>query len=395
MDATRGETGERWYRIWDVYLGVGYLVALVMLANQSEASVTGRAGSAVTLSLIALWYLGFGRRNIRRAAAGRPAWIFVAGLVVLFVVAVCFLRMNSLALLAVCPLVFVSLPLARATPIVAVLNLLPPVIGAIEDESVGTLRRLLPAALLGLAFSVLLGTYIDRIAMQSAERARLIQDLEDSRAEVARLSHQAGVAAERARLAAEIHDTLAQGFTSIVTLVQAAESELGRDDAQVRRRLDLAARTARENLREARALVAALAPSALDSGPLDDAVRRLVERAGEEFGVAAEFATDGEHRQLPTAVEVVVLRAAQEALTNVRKHAEAHQVAVRLTYRDSSVRLLVRDDGRGFVHSGRDGGFGLPGMRKRVEQVGGELSVNSAVGEGTEVRLEVPLCAAA
>ena len=122
---------------------------------------------------------------------------------------------------------------------------------------------------------------------QSSERAHLIAELEASRAEVARLSHEAGVAAERARLAGEIHDTLAQGFTSIITLVQAAESEALRDE-----RLALAVRTARENLAESRALVAALAPSALGSGSLHDAVRRQAARFTEETGVPAPVRID-------------------------------------------------------------------------------------------------------
>ena len=134
---------------------------------------------------------------------------------------------------------------------------------------------------------------------QSRERGQLIERLEASRAEVARLSHETGVAAERARLAGEIHDTLAQGFTSIITLLQAVDPGLSDE------RLALAVRTAKENLAEARALVAALSPSALASGSLPDSVRRQASRFAEETGTPADLRLTGEERELPTAVSVV------------------------------------------------------------------------------------------
>jgi signal transduction histidine kinase len=196
------------------------------------------------------------------------------------------------------------------------------------------------------------------------------------------------VAAERERLAAEIHDTLAQGFTSILTLVQAASAELARDPDRTRAHLDLAARTARENLGEARALVGALTPAAMGSGSLVDAVRRQAARLTEECGIEAEFVNEGELGALPTAVEVVLLRTAQEALTNVRKHSGAGFVRVMLGGEADRVWLSVVDDGSGFDATRPSDGFGLRGMRNRVEQVGGRLTVDSGP-IGTTVRVEV------
>ena len=218
---------------------------------------------------------------------------------------------------------------------------------------------------------------------QNVERGRLIAELESSRAENARLSHEAGVAAERARLAGEIHDTLAQGFTSIITLLQAADPAL-RDE-----RLALAVRTAKENLAEARALVAALSPSALGSGSLPDAVRRQAARLAEESGPPCTFRTTGDERDLPTAVQVVLLRAAQEALTNVRRHADAREAAVLIAYTPTSVRLVVRDDGCGFDPASA-AGYGLTGMRQRAAQVNGTLTVRGDPSVGTTIELEVP-----
>jgi signal transduction histidine kinase len=114
-----------------------------------------------------------------------------------------------------------------------------------------------------------------------------------------------------------------------------------------------------------------------------------VTRFAEETGIPATFRLTGDTRALPTVVEVVLLRAAQEALTNVRRHADAHEVAVLLAFGPDSVRLVVRDDGRGFDAAAVPG-FGLPGMRARAEQVNGTLTVHSDPDTGTLVEAEVP-----
>src|SRR5262249_44379654 len=199
-----------------------------------------------------------------------------------------------------------------------------------------------------LVVAGVIGLWITGCGGESEQRAVLIGELRQTRDELATVSHEAGVLAERERLAAEIHDTLAQGFTSVLMLLQAAEAGLDLDPEQVRRHLRLAQRTARDNLAEARALVAALAPPELDGG-LPAALRRLADRFGQELAIESSVAVRGAVRWLPASCEVVLLRAAQEALANVRKHAGATAVAVTLSYRDSSAELTVRDDGRGFA----------------------------------------------
>jgi signal transduction histidine kinase len=240
-----------------------------------------------------------------------------------------------------------------------------------------------------LAMALVLGLWITGLISESEKRRALIEELEVTRAQLAIAHHQEGVLGERARLAHEIHDTLAQGFTSLIMLVQAAEAALDDDDApSVRDRLKLAERTARENLAEARALVEELGPLDLQTATLPDAVRRLTERIGAELGIAADLQVDGKPRALPANAEVVLLRATQEALANIRKHASAQTVHVRLAY-DDGTTLEVVDDGCGFEPA-RAEGFGLRGMRSRVAQVGGELEVASASGRGTTVRVRLP-----
>jgi signal transduction histidine kinase len=138
--------------------------------------------------------------------------------------------------------------------------------------------------------------------------------------------------------------------------------------------------------------VAALVPAALDTGPLDEAVRNLVARLGEATPIRASYRLSGTVRPLPTAVEVVLLRAAQEALTNVRRHSFASEVSVTLGYEPDAVRLVVSDDGRGFDPDSASGGFGLRGIRARADEVAGTLTVQSGrdADRGTTVTLEVP-----
>jgi signal transduction histidine kinase len=251
--------------------------------------------------------------------------------------------------------------------------------------------------LLGIAISVVVtagyslffGKFIDLVLQESERRGKLIAELEETRAELTRAHHEAGVRAERERLAREIHDTLAQGFTSLLMLVQAADTAVDKDPAQARQRLALAERTARDNLAEARSLVGALAPADLQTAPLDTAIERITRRTGDELGIAAEVTVTGTARPLDANTQVVLLRAAQEALNNVRRHAAATTIHTRLAYRQEGVLLEVTDDGAGF-DPGQASGFGLRGMRSRVEQVSGQLEIASAPGAGTTVRVEVP-----
>src|SRR5258706_13439955 len=156
-----------------------------------------------------------------------------------------------------------------------------------------------------------------------------------------------------------------------------------------RKQLDLIARTARENLAEARASVAGLAPAALAAAPLADALARLADRAGEDSGLRATFEVHGEPRPIGTGAEVVLLRVCQEALTNVRRHAGATLARVVLSYCDNEVRLEGADDGAGFDPELPAAGYGRRGMRTRVGEIGGELRVRSVRGNGTTVLAEV------
>src|SRR5262249_40044880 len=151
----------------------------------------------------------------------------------------------------------------------------------------------------------------------SRARADLIAELEAARAELSQVEHEAGAAAERERLANEIHDTLAQGFASIVMLSQAAANSIDDEGSAAQRYLQSIERTARENLAEARHLVEGMQPAALEGVSLVDALERLTERLGGDLGIDAHIEVLGAVRPLPSATEVALLRAAQEAVANV------------------------------------------------------------------------------
>jgi signal transduction histidine kinase len=380
--------------LWDLYYAIGY-IGVGVLSALSGVGALRQITSAALLVALAMVYVALGRPLARSETPGWREYAFIAGLLVLFVPLSLITGTGSFILFVLCPQCFVVLRIPQAIVAVVLLNIAPLVTLLGDSRTPLDLAFTIMAAMIIGAFSILLGVWTNWIITQSSERARLIDRLRDSQEEIARLSREKGTMAERERLAAEIHDTLAQGFTSLLMLIQAAESELGRDAGAVRHHLGLAGRTARENLDEARTLVAALRPTALASTSLDQALARLADRFGEETGVTAAYTASGGATLAP-ATEVVLLRATQEALANVRKHARATRVTVRLDRRAGHAVLTVADDGVGFDPAGTPepcaerGGYGLAGMRARVREVGGTLTVHSARGEGTDVVAEVP-----
>ncbi|WP_083958949.1 sensor histidine kinase [Herbidospora mongoliensis] len=372
---------------WELLFGLAWAVALVFVLVDESASGGAKAATIGLMLVCAVFYVVVGRRSLMREEEDSvQALLYVLLVILAFIPATLIVPNATFGLFAICPQLFMLLSVRPAALATVTLNLAPAIRFFGEPlMTVGDLIRFGGTTVIAITFSVVFGPWITRIIRQSAERADLIRQLEASEAEVARLSIEKGVLAERERLAGEIHDTIAQGFTSIIMLIQAAQA--GRDPA---RHLSLAVQTARENLAEARALVAALSPAPLDGSTLDDALRRLSTRLSEEIGVTVSHTVDGESRKLPPSSEVVLIRTTQEALANVRKHAAARSVKVSVEYGSAEVTLTVRDDGIGFDPA-TGAGFGLRGMRTRIEQQGGLLDVRSAPGEGASVHVTLPM----
>jgi signal transduction histidine kinase len=381
--------------LWDAAI-YALLVLTAALALLDPATAGGDRWAVVGLTVLAAgWHLAFRRMGMTEERP-RLALLYMAGLLGLWFVLAGIHPAFFTLLLVLYPQIFRHLRLTLAIPTAIALS------GAVVwREVLESGRRLWenPGAIVGGLVSVVFGSlfaiWITRIIEQSYERRQLIEQLEATRSELAAAEREGGRLAERQRLARDIHDTLAQGYVSIVLQLQAAEAELPADAAEARAHLELARRTASDNLAEARRLVWDLRPAALSTAPLGEALGRLAGRVAEETGMEATAAVTGTPRPLSPDAEVTLLRVTQEALANVRRHANAGRVAVTLSYMDGEATLDVRDDGAGFVPSGdghgRNGGLGLRGMRERVEALGGRLAVETAPGRGTTVAVTVPV----
>jgi signal transduction histidine kinase len=236
---------------------------------------------------------------------------------------------------------------------------------------------------------------------RSQARAATITELEQAHEENAALQAQllvqareAGIADERRRLAAEIHDTIAQGLTGIIAQLQVVAN--ASDPETVNEHVGRATALARHSLGEARRSVQNLAPAGLSYDGLPEALRKTVDQWSERTGVPAEFTLTGTAQHLHGEFSATVLRITQEALANVSKHAAATRAGVTLSFMDDEVTVDIRDDGKGFdplALSNRTGtgGFGLDGMRARAERIAGSLTVESEPGFGTAVSARLPL----
>lgn len=232
---------------------------------------------------------------------------------------------------------------------------------------------------------------IHRIGRLTARQAALIRQLEAAQDDLAASERARGVLEERARLAGEIHDTLAQGFASIVLLARGSR----RSAASAEDNLESIETTAQENLDTARRLVESSRPDELDETSLPDALDRHLGGSLPE-GVSGELEVVGPPRPLPGATETVLLRAAQEGLRNVYLHAEARRVDVKLSYLDDSVSLDVSDDGVGFEYGQVNdrgtltGGQGLATLARRVESLSGTLMIERLEGGGSMLAVQIP-----
>lgn len=229
-----------------------------------------------------------------------------------------------------------------------------------------------------------------RVALASLEAA--LEENAGLQAQLVTQAREAGVLDERQRIAREIHDTVAQGLTGVITQLEAAIQAHDRP-SDLGRHLDAAVGLARESLTETRRSVEAVRPTQLEQSRLPDALSDVASHWSEVNGVAIRVATTGTPRMLHPDVEVTLLRAAQEGLSNIAKHAAASNAGITLSFMDDAVALDIRDDGIGFgsgVNGAGGRGFGLVGMRQRVDQLSGRMEIESEPGGGTAVSVTLP-----
>jgi len=201
--------------------------------------------------------------------------------------------------------------------------------------------------------------------------------------------------AERNRVARDIHDTLAQGFTGVIAQLEAAKGAISqRRKVRASDHLDRAAELAREGLREARRSVQALRPLVLEKIPLPAALKDLMERMTTGTTMEAKLCLQGEPRKLPPELETNLLRIGQEVLTNAVRHAHASKFDALVVFESHEIRLNLRDNGHGFDPAKNHEGFGLQSMRERAEDMGGQFSLESSEGNGTAISIVLPLASA-
>ncbi|MFC0105765.1 sensor histidine kinase [Kibdelosporangium aridum] len=388
-----------------ILLGVGTVLALL-----TPDQTTGeRLGTAAIVAVTAVWALCM--NTLRpRSWTGRTGPMLVYVGVQLALAGVLMARQPTFLVFGVIGFVqaydllppFWALLDVGATAVL--INL---VVGGIPTDIAGLTLTL---TIIGLQTSLIswFGYLGYRHNEQNERRRKAVAQLEAALAENAGLhaqlvaqAREAGVHDERQRMAREIHDTLAQGLTGIITQLQAADRV--REQPELwQHHVDQINALARDSLAAARRSVAALGPPELDDSRLPDAIAELAARWSRTSAVPVHVEITGEPRPMLAEIEITLFRVAQEALANVARHAKASRAAVTLSYLDNVVLLDVRDNGVGFAvdvvpehHAATDdSGFGLRAIRQRLERVKGTLAVESEPGEGTAVNASVPALSA-
>ncbi|MDR6988547.1 signal transduction histidine kinase [Paenarthrobacter nitroguajacolicus] len=408
-------------RVLRVCLHVGFavllLVAVVRLltgagtaASPSPVAVTAGLGLSALLALVYLAGTVLEKRHAGDASRFNPAryarW-WLSAVMVLWLLLL--LVSGDFAWVAF-PLFFLQLhvlPRRLALPAIALSTAL--LVGAQWFHGRGSADGGLQLAMVlgpvfGAGFAVVTGLAYRALFLEAENQRTVADDLRRTRAELAQTQHEAGMLAERERLAREIHDTLAQGFSSIILMGRSAEKALDDGDAQAaKERLRIVQDTASTNLAEARSFVRDLRPPALEESGLVETLRRLCgktesEAAARGTALRCRFELVGTPVELPQAFQTTLLRAAQASLANVWAHARARAAVVTLSFPGAEVTLDVFDDGKGFEPSTASGttrgdgtGVGLKSLRERLAALNGSLEIESAPGEGTVVAIRVPL----
>lgn len=394
---------ERWGWIWSAifYISLAASVLLVLPDTESDRSNFGLMLVLVVASAlwhpVGAWYLVRRYPDFRERPVIMGGYLFVA-----FALWWGLLNLHDafyFMLFGLYGQIFTYLSIRLAIPTAILISAFMTFVQFTDAETGELISSPVFLIFVGATVvGVLIALWLSAIISQSAQRQQLIEQLEATQKELAQAEREAGILTERQRLGREIHDTLAQGFTSIVMHLEAAEQALPPEAGTAQHHVDEARKVARDSLAEARGMVWSLRPSRLEENTLAEAIERVVKQWSSSTGIQAGTLITGEALSLHPQAEVALLRAVQEGLANIQKYASASEVMATLSYLDDVVLLDVQDNGVGFdvdriagTRPGLNSGYGLRAMQERVSQLGGTMTIESAVGEGTTLALEIPV----
>lgn len=381
-------------------VGLHVLFAGLLVVAVAGAGGAGNLTVAVAslAALLAGTYLAGTVAELRGVATASSPWA-PAWLAVVLAVWAGLVALSAEFIWLLFPLVFLILyvlPWAVGLAVVAVAFAVATVLPVTTGHAAATVGGFLGPAIGTLAAVAGYRVYTSLRAEAEGQR-HIAETLRATQAQLSTTQHEAGRLAERERLAREIHDTLAQGLSSILLLSRAAEKSLAADDgAAAGEQVRAIGGAAADNLAEARRFVAGLSsPALLDAvpdalGALVDKERTRLRALGQDTDVQLAYTGEAQ-RPVPEGVAAAVVRVVQEALANALRHADAQNVVVTYGVWPDAVTVDVVDDGRGFDPARPGDGFGLPGLYARVDELGGVLSLESRPGHGAAVAARLPI----
>lgn len=392
----------RWTRLrgaWDLL----FLLMLILVAWPVTTRLPGgpgvRLAASVAIVSTGLVYVGLGHASRRRDSVLLTTAPFVVGWLLLWTLTGLGLAAGTWPLYA--PLLvqmWAALP-PRTSVIMTLLGALgaagswawlaahrqsrPPAVSIIA-EATGYAAAL-------MVFSAIIGLLVTRLLREARQLASTVDELHQTQGRLIAAEREQGELSERQRVARDIHDTVAQGLISLVALSRAAQVAVSSgDEERARGHLRLIESAAVENLSETRIMVANLSPDHLQERTLAQALTRIVDLSNEEGDTLHVLTIRGRARPLGARKDITALRVAQEALSNVHRHASARHATVTLDYAPTAIILRIEDDGIGFDPDRTPHGFGLDGMSARITDVDGTFALTSHPGHGTALTVRIP-----
>lgn len=386
------------YRIWYYrFLAIFGAITVTLIAFGlfvPDISAMRRVVLIASLAFLIIWFWFYGRWNL--VQSDLHSIVYLLGNLIAICVAISIWNTSSILLFGIYWLGFAYLYTKPA--IVYALLLTIGIQFAFGNASLftefssGTLAAIALLVII-TGFSGMMAKYIESFQKESERNRDLLEQLQNAQASLAERERDAGVMQERQRLAGEIHDTVAQQFTSIIANLRAAEEMERNGNVQAPHHRQLALDAAQQGLRDSRAMLSTMQPDVARSQPLRGLLSDVINQTDEEH---ITFVEEGTAQSITRAQETILVRALQEALRNIQKHAQADTVAVTLTWLEDEVLLDIADDGIGFdidtIAAGEDGfQLGLVTMQRRIESAGGTMVLDSTPGEGASLTISFPL----